>query len=372
MKLKILLLLLLISSVSWSQITEGFESGLPTAYTGTTSYSLGSGTWTGQANGVIRGTTGVKSGLYSLQLRSQTGAMVLMPNVTTGVGTVTFWGSASAAGSVQVNYSTDGGLTWAAASGSPFALTTGAPVQKTATINDSSPNIIVQFYRTAATVYIDDVATTIYTNSEMNVQGNATSIADGDATPSTVDNTDFDLVSVGNSINKAFVIQNTGTGALNLTGSSPYVTIAGANAADFSVSVIPVTPVAATSGSTTFEITFTPSAGGLRTATLSIANNDSNENPYNFSIQGTGTTCTSAVIASVYPASGPEGTIVTITASSGNLTSATAKIGGVSVYSFIKFSNEIGYCCASRSFFGRNRNYRFAALCCNSRLYSYY
>ncbi|WP_309641253.1 choice-of-anchor D domain-containing protein [Flavobacterium sp.] len=330
MKLKVLLLLLLTSSFSWSQITEGFESGLPSAYTATTSYTLGSGTWAGQANGVIRGTSGVKSGMYSLQLRSQTGAMVISPNITSGVGTVSFWGSSStASGSVQVNYSVDGGANWIAATGSPFSLTTGAPVLKTATVNDSSPNIIFQFYRTASTVYIDDVATTIYTNSEMNVQGNATNIADGDTTPSTVDNTDFDLVSVGSSVNKVFVIQNTGTGALNLTGASPYITISGTNAADFSVSVIPVTPVAATSGTTTFEITFTPSAAGLRTATLTIANNDSDENPYNFNIQGTGTTCTSAVIASVYPASGPQGTIVSITASSGNLASATAKVGGV-------------------------------------------
>lgn len=166
-------------------------------------------------------------------------------------------------------------------------------------------------------------------DSEINIQGNSVNITDGDITPSVSDNTDFGLVSVGGAVNKAFVIQNTGTGALNLTSASPYVSISGANAADFSVSVIPVTPVAAISGSTTFEITFTPSAAGLRTATLSIANNDSNENPYNFSIQGTGTSCTAATIASVYPISGPEGTIVTLNASSGNLTSATATVGGI-------------------------------------------
>ena len=342
MKLKILLLLLLASSFSWSQITEGFESGLPTGYTATTSYVLSSGTWTGQANGVIRGTTGVKSGSYSLQLRSQTGAMVIMPNVTSGVGTVTFWGSSStASGSVQVNYSTDGGANWIAATGSPFSITTGAPVLKTATINDSSPNILVQFYRTASTVYIDDVTTTAYTNSEINIQGNGNNIGDGDITPSTSDNTDFDLISVGSSVNKAFVIQNTGSGALNLSGSSPYVTIGGAHAADFAVTVIPVTPIAATSGSTTFEITFTPTVAGLRTATLSIANNDSNENPYNFNIQGTGTTCTSAVIATVYPTSGPQGTVVTVNASAGNLSGATAKVGGVNATIIASSANQL-------------------------------
>ena len=165
--------------------------------------------------------------------------------------------------------------------------------------------------------------------SEINLVGNSNNIIDSDITPSVTDNTDFGSVSVGNSIIKSFTIQNTGTGALNLTGVSPYVVISGANAADFSVSIIPVTPLVATSGTTTFEITFTPSVGGLRTASLSIANNDSNENPYDFSIEGTGTTCTSAVISSVYPLSGPQGTIVTIMASSGNLTAATAKVGGV-------------------------------------------
>ena len=33
-----------------------------------------------------------------------------------------------------------------------------------------------------------------------------------------------------------------------------------------------------------------PSASGLRSATLSIANNDADENPYDFAIQGTGLT----------------------------------------------------------------------------------
>lgn len=313
-----------------AQLTEGFESGLPTAYSPITNFTLGSGNWSGTSNQVLAGTTGVRTGTYSCQLRSQVGASVITPNMTTGVGTVSFWGSASTtSGALQVNYSTDGGATWLAAVGSPFSLTTGVPVLRTATVNSSSPNIIVQFYRTSATVYIDDVSITPFTNAEMNVRGNGNNILDGDITPITTDNTDFDLVSVGNSVVKSFVIQNTGTGPLNLTGASPFVAISGANAADFSVSIIPVTPVAAISGTTTFEITFTPSAGGLRTATLTIANNDADENPYNFNIQGTGTTCTGAVISGVYPLSGPEGTVVRATASSGNLTGATARVGGV-------------------------------------------
>ncbi|MEO6229183.1 MAG: YDG domain-containing protein [Ferruginibacter sp.] len=140
-------------------VSEGFESGLPGGYTAATSFSLGSGTWTAQANGILAGTT-KHSGSYSCQLRSQSGAQVTSPNLTGGIANVVFWAAASTnTGSLQVNYSTDGGITWVPASGSPFALTQTANtfLQFTATINSTAPNILLQFYRTAATVYIDDV-----------------------------------------------------------------------------------------------------------------------------------------------------------------------------------------------------------------------
>jgi hypothetical protein len=127
------------------------------------------------------------------------------------------------------------------------------------------------------------------TLQEMNVQGNGADIADGDNTPATADDTDFGGINVASGTNaNTFTIQNLGTvSSLNLTGASPYVTITGTHAADFTVTVIPASTIAGSS-STTFEITFDPSAAGLRTATISIANNDSDENPYNFDIQGTG------------------------------------------------------------------------------------
>ena len=84
-----------------------------------------------------------------------------------------------------------------------------------------------------------------------------------------------------------FTIQNTGTVPLNLTGT-PRVAVSGPNAANFTVTLQPASPVASLTGATPFQVTFTPSATGLRTVTLSIANDDSNENPYDFAIQGTG------------------------------------------------------------------------------------
>ncbi len=123
--------------------------------------------------------------------------------------------------------------------------------------------------------------------SEINVKGNNVSIADGDNSPTTTDHTDFGSTPVaGGTIIRTFTIENTGTGALNLTGS-PMITITGFHATNFAVTALPSTPVTP-SGTTTFQITFDPSAAGLRTATVSIASNDANENPYNFNIQGIG------------------------------------------------------------------------------------
>jgi uncharacterized repeat protein (TIGR01451 family) len=119
---------------------------------------------------------------------------------------------------------------------------------------------------------------------EMNVKGNGTSIADGDTTPSTTDDTDFG--STSGTVSRTFTIENTGAGALNLSGT-PKVQISGPNAADFIVTAQPVSPVAATNGTTTFTIQFQPSAAGTRTATVQIASDDCDENPYDFSIQGT-------------------------------------------------------------------------------------
>jgi hypothetical protein len=123
---------------------------------------------------------------------------------------------------------------------------------------------------------------------EMNVQGNGTTITDGDVTPSSTDHTDFGSAAVtGGTVVRTFTIQNTGTGTLSLTGSSPYVAVVGTNSGDFSVTAIPSNSIAA-SGSTTFNVTFDPDGSGPRSAGLSIANDDGDENPYIFSIQGTG------------------------------------------------------------------------------------
>lgn len=151
---------------------------------------------------------------------------------------------------------------------------------------------------------------------EIDVLGNNISIVDGDSTPSTADYTDFGSTAVsGGTVSRTFTISNTGTGDLTLSGS-PKVVVGGTHAADFTVTVQPSSPVAA-SGSTTFTVVFDPSASGLRSATLSLANDDADENPYNFSIQGTGTADTTKPQMS---------SVVRLTPSSSSLTAGTTTV----------------------------------------------
>ena len=85
---------------------------------------------------------------------------------------------------------------------------------------------------------------------------------------------------------RSFTIRNMSAIGLSLSGSPTTVSLSGADAGDFRVSVQPASPVAA-GGTTTFIIVFTPSAVGLRQAVVSILY-DTPANPYTFTVQGTG------------------------------------------------------------------------------------
>jgi hypothetical protein len=113
---------------------------------------------------------------------------------------------------------------------------------------------------------------------EMNVKQGSSDITD-DTGSYALANT-----SVGLTSEVEFQIENTGSAALTLSGT-PLVDIRGTDATMFSVINEPASTVA-TSDNTTFSIQFEPTSGGTKNATVSIANNDSDENPYDFSISG--------------------------------------------------------------------------------------
>ena len=136
-------------------------------------------------------------------------------------------------------------------------------------------------------------ATTV-TPPVLEVSGNTVSIANGDTTPTTADSTDFGSFAVRNRLGvRTFTLRN--TGGSTLTGVT--VTMTGAAASDFAVTLPPPTSLVP-NGSATFQVRFLPSAVGARTATVNIASNDSARNPYRFDITGMGVAATPGPVVS--------------------------------------------------------------------------
>ncbi len=122
---------------------------------------------------------------------------------------------------------------------------------------------------------------------EINLQGNGVTITDGSVVTTTTNNTDFGSIdSASGTILKTFTIQNTGGETLTLSGNP---SISTGNAADFSITTNPATLTLAAGASTTFQVTFDPSADGVRTTLITVLSDDADEATYTFTISGTGT-----------------------------------------------------------------------------------
>ena len=105
-----------------------------------------------------------------------------------------------------------------------------------------------------------------------------TDLTDGSASIS------FGSATVGNSSAPlTFTVKN--VGSADLTGLS--VAKDGAHSADFTVGSLGAATLAS-GGSTTFTVTFVPSAGGSRTAAIHIASNDADENTFDINLAGNG------------------------------------------------------------------------------------
>ncbi|MEO7313013.1 MAG: choice-of-anchor D domain-containing protein, partial [Chitinophagaceae bacterium] len=124
--------------------------------------------------------------------------------------------------------------------------------------------------------------TSVPTAPEIDITGNGVSIADGDVTPSLTDHTDFGDVTTGNNLVRTYTVTNSGTA--NLTVSS--IAVSGPDMGLFTLGALtPASPIAP-AGSATFTVTFAPTTPGLKTATITVNNNDADESVYDFAIQG--------------------------------------------------------------------------------------
>jgi len=91
-------------------------------------------------------------------------------------------------------------------------------------------------------------------------------------------------IAVGSTATATPTVKNVGAVALNLTGN-PKVAVSGSS--EFAVTMQPDSPLG-TGVSTDFVVQFAPLTAGSKVATISIANDDSDENPFTFTVTGTG------------------------------------------------------------------------------------
>jgi len=187
----------------------------------------------------------------------------------TGTGAAQFSVTGTPAGSVS-----KGGTTTFKVSFDPSATGTS-----TATIHVANSDSDEADY--------DFLVTGTGTAPEIDIEGGSgpTSITDGSTATSTTDGTDFGSVGITTGVvERTFTIANTGSASLDVAG----VTITGTGAAQFSVTGTPAGSVSS-GGTTTFKVSFDPSATGTFTATIHVANSDSDEADYDFVVTGTGT-----------------------------------------------------------------------------------
>ncbi|OBX23522.1 hypothetical protein BAA08_03990 [Bizionia sp. APA-3] len=232
-------------------------------------------------------------------------------------------------------------------SASPFSITvpTGATIGNVRMRVSANSENSISGYATPCQSFtygeVEDytIIITQPANAEINVKGGAISIANGFDAPYGLNNTLFATTPLNtDSVEKEFTIENIGLANLLLTGS-PTITLEGTNPTDFIVTQHATSPVV-NGTNTTFRIKFHPTVAGTRTAKVRIENNDSDENPYLFTIEGEGN-CTTAPTVATFPTSGPANTLVTFTSASSNLTGATISFNNIAVPTVSNTSDTI-------------------------------
>ncbi len=138
-----------------------------------------------------------------------------------------------------------------------------------------------------------------------------TSLQDGSSS------VDFSTLKTGVSNTLTFIVKSQGN--INLSGLA--VTLGGTNSADFNV-VGPGSTTLSPGTGTTFAVTFTPVAPGARAATLYIASNDGEQNPFTISLTGTGTAkpVITTPPASLLVGTGDSATFTVTASGAGNMT----------------------------------------------------
>ena len=236
--------------------------------------------------------------VYDLTSATPSVPVVTLYNPGPALGDNFGWSVAIAGAQVVVGaYNDDTGAT-NAGSAYVYDLSSGTPTVPVATLNNPGPAVTDQFGSSVAvdatnvgigtpgddTVGIDKGYAYIFGPAPppeiaVEVQPSNSNVNDGGSH-------DFGTVVTGSTLNVTFTVKNTGLGDLFLNGT-PRVAVSGPHAGMFSVTSQPVSPVGALTGTTSFTVQFLPTSGGVKTAALSIPNNDDNEEaPFDINLTG--------------------------------------------------------------------------------------
>jgi Ca2+-binding RTX toxin-like protein len=134
-----------------------------------------------------------------------------------------------------------------------------------------------------APVIVQELEDRVLLAAEINVLGNGFVIASGDTTPATFDGTVFADTEVNNTATLTFTIQSTGVDDFDVMSATIVAT--GGFAAG---AASPVGTVTGSGGETTASFTFTPTAIGAFTTTVTITSDADNTPVFTFDLMGTG------------------------------------------------------------------------------------
>jgi hypothetical protein len=168
---------------------------------------------------------------------------------------------------------------------------------------------------------------------EIRVETNSgNNIPDGAGIAPVYDNT-FPATTEGqSSLAKTYFVVNEGTGDLDLNSITVSTT-------EFTITSSPASTTLAPTDSAPITIVFNPSTPGIKNATVTINNSDSDENPFTFAVRGTGL-CGSGSMTST-PSSGPSGSVITLIDLSATISTATVTFNSIPLTTTVINANEI-------------------------------
>jgi len=285
--------------VTFSGVIQNPSGMDATTYTVTKS---GAGTVILSNTNTYTGSTTVSEGTLAL------GANNVLPTTAVTIGNATLdaatfddtVGTLDPSGSAVINLGSGANLAFAASNAVDW---TGGALNITGTFvpgNGANPGVStnpgsLRFGTSNAGLSVgqlSQITASGWTNFGLDAYGFLTADPTGSGSPEiSVDPTAaaFGNVTLGSHTSQVFTIANSGSAPLNLTGT-PLVAVSGINAADFTVTATPTSPVTSSGGTTTFTVRFAPSAAGARSALLTIANDDSDEGTFTIAVSGTGQT----------------------------------------------------------------------------------